>query len=236
MIPVTIIPKHDVVLVPQNPGRYLFTTSFGDSTGPLVRAGGTALKLSLTGVATAQVDLQFGETIEFHDAGFFWGSNNSFDRTDELSFMLVAPATVVVADAGAGDCNLSAVTGGNKLIPASLTDGSHDVNLTNAVPVLAEDNSGNPNGNWNVDWDDGVITPIADIATPDGNVDLFDFEIIPRMAAKILMTNADKEFHMAAYKVLNVHPNHKLRLKITKNSTGLGWVVGWMRIFRNITT
>lgn len=232
-IPVIILPRHEVIQTPQPLGRYPYYTSNGDSLGPLVRGGGTALEVSPAGAGSAQADLVFGEPVEFYSAQGFW--DIKFDETDRMSFLLVHPATVVVADAGAGDVNLTAVTGGNRIDPDEEADGSHDCNLSNAVPVLAQDADGNANGYWNVDWNTGVITAVADIGDPNGNANLFDFEIIHQIVQGISMGSVARTFDMCVYRSRDIHPNHKLRFKVAKASSQAGTAAAWLCLFRENT-
>lgn len=118
-----------------------------------------------------------------------YGSNIA----DYLNINLVAPATpVTINGSNTGNCNLVNIGPGNIIIPAA-NNGTHDVDLTvavnsnlqgpnpvlvtMAVPVPAEDISGNLtvyNGYFNWDEETGAITYDYQ---QQGQFNLFDFEI-----------------------------------------------------------
>ena len=163
--PGLILPKQEVLNNPASKGWKAWFTSKGDAAGPpIVRGGGTPIRMTFGAPGTQSITVKFEEPIELHNGQPFWSGLWGMD--DYLTVSAQLDGTVVSSTPGTGNCNLSPITGGNMLIPAPLNDGSHTVDLAAAVPVKAL--SGPNLGMWNADYETGDVTPVSNPGSPDG--------------------------------------------------------------------
>ena len=165
-----------------------YTGTADDAVGG-TRGDGAAFKLQRAAAGDSDLQWQFVDALYIYSGkARIWNGADG----DHVSFELVAPATDVVANTDAGNCDLVALGGGaNKIVDAPGSDGSHDVNVTEAlnanldakssgaptkvtkaVPVPALNADGLPIGDWDWDQETGAITP----NTGAGAWYLFDFE------------------------------------------------------------
>ena len=180
-------------------------------------------------------EFQFAEPVEVHDGQGQSRPVANFDLEDEAEFCLRLPATVVTPNAGNGNCNLSDQGGYNALVPAPLTDGSHDVVLADAVPVMVADED-NPNGLWHVDKNTGVVTPVANPNAPDGNCNLLDVENTAFMVRGLGIGTEYGILDIDVYNVEWMHQNWIAKWSVTKVLPTEGKVRMWLLCFRENVT
>lgn len=231
--------KQVVVASPATQGWKTWLTGAGDQLDPLQRGDGPRLRLSFTEPDTKTVEVQFNEPVEIHDghgdvkpagsAAGCWGLDDYLDVYSRI------PATPVSAGAGAGNANAQAIGGGAELyVPAPDADGDTTINLATAVPAPASAND----GYWNTDYETGVTTPIAagDLAAPNGNCNLFNFELKAFLMRRIQLGNTLGEVDIDTYKTEWFHPSWFLGLEVTKASAGVGEFGAWVLLFRQHVT
>lgn len=107
-------------------------------------------------------DFQFNDWVELGGGGM-WYKDAVFG--DYVAFRLYAPATEIVPNAGAGNCNVHA---SGILIPAS-GNGSHDVDLETADKFVPLITSG---GYWNWNYPDTGLGSCEPAPNGDGNCNL----------------------------------------------------------------
>jgi len=228
--PYAAIPKSEVVVAPSTAGWRVWITSHGDQLSPIVRGGGTALRLTFAGAATQSVDVQFGECVELHDGSAFWDAGFGFD--DKLSFGALFPKSTPTSTPGTGNCNLVSIGGPyNRMKPAA-GNGSHTVDLALAAPIR---NSADT-GYYDVDRETGAFTAVADVANPNGAFDVYDVDVLVWMIRKVSMGNSARLFDVDNYRVDWLHKNAKCRLEVAKASTGAGEIGAWLQCYRKNTT
>lgn len=120
---------------------------------------------------------------------------------DYAGISLEAPATTVVANTGAGNCNLVPTGMGFNVIVAAAGDGSHD--YSDPVPVPAFGPNGKPNGNWT--WSEpntgkGTVTFVGDGKSP---YNLFD--------ARLVLTHWIKKLPLIGDGMQVLHPEGKAK-------------------------
>jgi len=211
-------------------GYMTMWTGAGDNLA-LAPAGigeGQDLAISMSGAGTASVDLQFFEPIEMRAGALYTDSN--WSQADKFHFYAVLGTTVTVPNVlTQGNCNIVDAGGFSILVPAS-GDGTADVNLSNAVPIPAD----NVDGYWNVDRKTGAITPAPTFGA--GHYHLFAFGLAPTIKVKFIQNIALG--HPQGCFTFNpegtefIHPNWKLRLEVVKVSGGSGSLKGYLFLFR----
>lgn len=226
--------KGVVVNSPATEGWRAWITGAGDDLDPTPpasgRGEGTKLRLSFTGAETKSVSIQFTEPVELHDGQLFYTPVINWTMDDRWDFKIELPATIVTPNGlNAGNCNLIPQTGYNIIIPAA-GDGTHDVVLTDAVPIPTDSS----NGFWDVVYNTGEITPSA---TPgSAKWFLFDVPLNSWFLKNMPMGHPLGVFDSDIYKTEYCHQSWLLTLTVTKNSIGVGEVGGWLMCFRRNTT
>lgn len=225
-----------VVVNPAPKGWRTFVTGTGDELNPTPpdsgRGEGDAIELDFADAETGvkSLSISFIEPIALHTGEVHW-DGASFDRGDWFSFDVEMPATTVTANGStAGNCNLVSVGDGlNMIVPAD-GDGTHDVDLSAAVPVPSSSNT----GYYDCDYTSGVLAISSAPGTAHFN--LFDFSVCPKLLNKISMASTAAFFSLRTYRVEWIHPTWSLRLKCSKQSTTGGKILGNMYTFRPETT
>ena len=240
-MPIVIDGPHELdgkmVLVssPSTEGLMTWITSRGDDLVTPARGGGQQLAFAVSAPGTYSVDLEFMEPVELHDGQFTW-HNPGVDWTqgDEFSLSVIMPATPLVANPGAGNCNLFPAGGYNVIVPAA-GDGSHDMDPKTAVPVPA---SGA--GYWDVQERFGVtasdVTPSASPGTADWH--LIDVPAQSYFLRNICMGNPLGIFDVDVYKAEWISQRWKLRVDLVRNTVAVGSfkASGWLMMFRESST
>jgi len=130
--------KQVVVITPAPRGSFTWYTSHGDQTDPsLVRGGGQEMSIHFDAqeTGTKEVEVQFAEGVYVHDGEINWRDPTDFNAGDHFDVFIKFAATAVVANPGAGNCNLYPLGPGMNMIVPAAGDGSHDVDLATACPV-----------------------------------------------------------------------------------------------------
>lgn len=123
------------------------------------------------------------------------------DSGDYAGIDLEAPATTVVANPGAGNCNLVPTGAGfNAIVPAA-GDGSHD--YSDPVPVPAFGPKGRPNGHWTWSEPDTGKGDVAFVGDGKSPYNLYD--------AKIVLTHWIKKLPLIGDGMQVLHPEGKAK-------------------------
>lgn len=143
-------------------GTRLFITGCADDRA-LGRGKGARFEIQRSALGTSDwLVWKFNDWVELGGGGMFY---KGAIFGDWICFRLVAPATAIVPNAGAGNCNLHA---SGILIPAA-NDGAYDVDLTSAdafVPLLKS------GGLWKWSYPDTGLGEIEAAPNGDGNCHL----------------------------------------------------------------
>jgi hypothetical protein len=217
--------------------RTLFTGAGDDlsSTPPESgRANGTKLRLTFDGAGVPPiikfVEIQFKEVIEIHDGQLFYtpsplGGASNWTPNDSFSFMARMPATVVTP-ASPGNVILVNAGGYNVIVPSA--NGTHNVDLTAAVPVPA-----NNAGYWDVN-DNGTIT--ASTNPGKAAYHLLDVQVTSYFIRNLPMGAPMGTFDIDVYGSQRIHPTWFVRLEVKKADLQTGEVAAWLMTFRKMTT
>ncbi len=233
---VTIVPKHEVTNNPATIGWKAWFCTSDDAVGPPIGrgTGPNTLRLSWTGAdsfpSKKSVTLNWAEPIELHNGRAFW---SGLGMDDWMSVCVSFDANTLTPNAGAGNVNTVAITGGNLILPAPLTDGSDDLTLATAIPVPAA----TPNaGYWHADYATGAITAVADIGSPDGKFDMIDFSTLAFWIREISLGDPGKIFRVENYKKQWFHQSWKLTVEVEKQVSAVAEFGAWLHSFRMVTT
>lgn len=213
------------------PGWKTYFTEAGDDP-TLGRGKGQRLRASMAGEDEATVDLSFNEPVWFHDGELSWNPSGSFNADDSFSLSIILPATEATPNPGnTGNCILVPYGPGNVIIPAA-GNGTHDIDLDQAVPVPSTEQK----GYWDVNVTTGEVS--FDPSHPLGatGYNLLDFSIETFFIPSIGMGNPLGIFAVDAYQSDWVSDRWYLRLKVNKVSAGAGEVGGWLMVYRRHTT
>jgi hypothetical protein len=139
-------------------GVYFYVTGAGDdcAASPATRGNGQAFALASDEAGTQEVEFQFCDWLYLSGGGIMC---DGAAIGDFISMKLYAPATVVTAGGGAGNCNV--VSG--IIVPAG--NGAYNVDLATATLIPAyNEETGVASGYW--DWSEpdtgrGTITASA---------------------------------------------------------------------------
>lgn len=231
------------VQAPNTTGFMTWFTGRGDDLAPTPpasgRGDGAQIKLEWDNVearGSKSVDFQFSEVVELHDGEVFYGDGGligGWTTDDELSFSAVIPATVATVNGtNEGNCNLVDAGGYNIIVPA-VGDGTHDIVLADAVPVPAGYDGG---GYWDANYRTGDVTPAVKPGDSETLWHLLDIPVESFFLKRLPLGNPLGAFEIDAYKAEWIPPSWKLRLSVTKNSTGAGQLAGWLMLFREKST
>jgi hypothetical protein len=216
--------KPIVVVSPATQGLFTFLTGRADIPGG--PGLGTPLRLDFTGPESKVLEFSFSEPIEINDGQIWWRPSASWGPDDEFSVGMRMPATVATPTPGTGNVNVVALGPGAELYVPAAGDGSHTVDLANAVPVRAPAH----NGFWSVDDWTGAITPSASPGQASWN--LLSFDVIGYLVRSISCGHPLGVWDIDVYKTEWIHQNWKLRFEVNKASAGAGTIGGWMLTFR----
>lgn len=229
--------KSIVVISPATEGMKTWLTSRGDDVaqGPAGRGRGTPIRVDFDGTETFPITkdvlVPFYEPIEVHDGQFNW-TPGSFNVADYFSVSVYIPPSVATSTPGTGNVNEVPIGGGAILYVPAAGDGSHTIDLedfTKAVPIPANDD-----GYWDVDAGLGSIAPGA--KPGQAGFHLGNFPVEPFLIVEISMQNSIGLFDIDVYKTEWVHQAWKVRLSVTKTTTGAGTASGWLLVFRKNVT
>jgi hypothetical protein len=143
--------------------------------------------------------------------------------------MATAPATATTSGGGSGNCNRVPTGLGFDVIVPSPGHGAYNVDLTTAVPVPSDTQT----GYWDANYETGVITASANPGHAMFN--LLTTELHRSTAYKVIFHNQTGAFALPAYGVTWVHPNWVLSCIVNKQSSSAGIISGWVRVFRKIS-
>jgi hypothetical protein len=223
------------VMSPSTRGWKTWFCGAGDATGPINRGGGTDSLLTFDSGSgeVESAELQFAEPVEVHDGQGCWRPIANWDLGDKMSVSLISPAnTVTVNGTNEGNCNLVDLGGYNAIVPAA-GDGTHDIDLATAVPLLVDDELF-PDGQWDVDKVTGDVT--APVTPTEGNCNLLDIQVEGFLMRNIHIGHEHGVMDIDVYKVEWVHQRQKLKVEVTKNSAGTGKFAFWLLSFRKKVT
>ena len=230
--------KPVMVISPATEGFNTFITSCGDDPNPTPpesgRGSGDQILIPFTtgegGDLTKSIEVGFIEPIELHDGQVCWKPVDQFSAEDLFSLYACLPANTPT-EGGAGNCNLVPTgLGFNVIVPANPGEGTHEINLANAVPIPAYDKD----GYWSVNYNTGEVSVAAN---PGGaSWHLYDAELILYFLRNISMANPMGVFDIDVYKTEYVHNKWKLKFQVFKKNAGDGSVSGWIFMFRRKIT
>lgn len=226
--------KPVVVISPASDGLRTWLTGYGDTgAGPEGRADPSeALLVEFDGTESFPADkyaeVSFDECLELHDGQLNWGPESAWGPKDRFALSVVIPATVVTSTPGTGNVNLVPIGAGKNLIVPAAGDGSHTVVLDNAVPVPVPPFPRGQIGQWSCDRATGDVQP--DLVS--GQFYLLDHAIERFFIPNVGMGNRLGLFDVDVYKTDWIHTKWKLKLSVHKESTGAGYVQGWLLAFR----
>lgn len=229
--------KWIVAISPAPPNTMTWYTSAGDQKDPLVRGGGTRINVKIpatdTPPNTYTATMQFAEPVYLHDGELNWKPIDEFSIDDEFKVHLNFPATsVTVNPGGTGNCNLVEIADPAYVIIPAAGDGTHDVDLTEAVPLPDAES-----GTWTVDKKTGVITPGAP-SSSNAYVTAATLLTVPNnsiyLVNPMVMSSPRGVFEIDAYLVEWIHQNWTISLTVDKayQNTSDCAVGGFMMVFR----
>jgi len=197
----------------------------GRGTGPQFRVDFAANEIP----GEKTTEWNWIEPVEVHDGQVNWDPVENWGHDDEFDLAVRMPATVATATPGVGNANEVPTGQGFSIYVPAAGDGSHTIDLAQAVPV---DASGQ--GYWDVDYDTGEITPAVHPGKAARH--LLNVEVIVYLVRSISMGNTIGLFDVDVYKTEWIHPSWKTRLTIRKNTAGAGTAAGWLLCFRKEIT
>lgn len=206
--------KQFVIHAPAPPGTMFWSSVNGDATGPIDRGGGPSLvapfSASETGAKNATIS--YVDPVYLQQIDLEWADPSDWGAGDRFQVRIVTPASSVVANPGSGNCTLAAAGGGNRILPAPLNDGTHDVTLSSAVPVL------DAQGPWFVDERTGNVSPTPS-GTPgrDRRCSLYDFQRPPLyMVRDVALTNSQGHMELHMDPVQWISDRWNIRIDVNK--------------------
>lgn len=221
-----------VVNFPADEGSFMWICGRGDDLDTGTRGTGTKIAVAFddvqrTEVETKSVDLGFVEQVQLHDGQLFVRSAAEWGDADEWDFGIVMPATDVVENpTSTGN---AIIVDGYLVVPAD-GDGTHDVDLAEAVPVPADGD-----GCWDYD-------AILDVLVPSLTPGEAGWHVLLVPVAPYFMRSVPIPWHSKglfdfdAYKAERVAKRWRLRLTVRKASSGPGTLAGWLVVFREKVT
>jgi len=215
-----------VAAYPAYMGTQTQFTSRGDDMATGTPNTGPRMKFNFTGPDTKSVDVQFLTPVQLADgAAVFSGAWDVSE--DSISFSVEIGATATTTNpTNTGNCNLVDMGGYNMIVPAA-GDGTHDVDLAVAKPIIPDIDGGTLP--WWVDLYTGATTPSA---RGDGNAILLD---VPQSSLFINccpIGAADGHWDIEVYRAEYIHQSWVLRGTVTKQSAGAGLLAGELLIYR----
>jgi hypothetical protein len=229
--------KPVMVMSPATEGTFTFLSSCGDDLSPTPpnsgRGEGAQLYLNFADAGEDEVEIQFCEPVELHDAHCSWSGNWGFLDRWSTSVRIPATPDPVVNPGGTGNCYVIPTGFGfNSIVPADGA-GTHDVDLNLAVPVPDgySKKSGEGQGFWNVDerWSE-VITPCEDFGY--GPYNLYDVNLQMFFCKNMDCGDPRGIWDLDAYKAEWISKKWKIAFRVLKVSPDPGEIGGYLMIFR----
>jgi hypothetical protein len=198
----------------------------------LGRGLGSEWNLEFTGAGEQSIESGFLEPVWLHDGQLFYSPVEQWSHSDRFDFGVVMPATVATPNGGGtGNCNLVPTGMGFNVIVPAAGDGSHDIDLDQAVPVSA---GLDKNGYWDVDVRTGAVSPAANLGAAD--YQLYDIEIQAYFMRNMPMGNPLGVFDVEAYRSEWISDRWKFRMTVRRVSTTAAKCCAWVFVFRENTT
>lgn len=230
-----------VVEYPASLNRRTFFCGAGDDENPTPPATGqgdgaeiwvqfTRTDQTAQNPEVKEVTFQFNSPVELHDGEVHWKPVDHFDVWDRFDFIIQMPATQTTLDAqGQGNCNLIPLGPSMNLIVPAPMNGTHNVNFTQAVPVISD----SQNGYWECDYDSPTIA--VSLTPGQAKYHLFDFPVQGYVCRNMGMGSPRGVFEVDAYRSEWCHPNWVFKFRVTKKSPGIGTAGGHLLSFRRRT-
>jgi len=216
--------KPVIVVSPATTGMLTFLTGRGDSeAGP---GTGTPLRIDFADAADQNLEFSFSEPVEVNDGQVWWSPLSAWGPDDEFDVGMRMPATPATSTPGTGNVNAVNLGPGMDIYVPAAGDGSHAVDLAEAVPVRAA----NKDGYWDVDDITGAVTPSAMPGAASWN--LLSFDVLGYLVRGISCGHPGGWWDIDVYKTEWIHPNWKFRFVVRKATAGAGIIGGWMLTFR----
>lgn len=228
-VPKTADGKPIVLLNPCTEGLLTWLTGRGDDA-VLGRGRGPQMRLDFDGPEVKALEFGFSEPTEINDGQIWWRPSASWGPDDEFSLGVRMPATVAVPTPGTGNVNVVTLGPGAELYVPAAGDGSHTVDLAQAVPVAAKAR----NGYWDVDDWTGAVAPSDSPGAASWN--LLGFDVLAYLVRSVSCGHPLGVWDIDVYKTEWIHQTWKLRLEVSKASAGAGTIGGWMLCFRESVT
>ncbi len=235
--PVELDGKRTMVVSPAADGWETFFSSFSDDPLPTPpesgRGMGSKIEVKFDGAeapgTTKSTVLSWNEPVQIHDGALSWNPDD-WEHDDLMSFRVVMPATVTTPNAGLGSCNLFNLGGYNLIVPAA-GNGSHDIDLAQAVPIPAKAK----NGYFDVDRNTGAVTVSADPGKAAFN--LLDIQISPHFIRRLSLGDPRGIFEIDSYKASWLSERYEGVLEVYRAGSGTAARInGWLMLFREFTT
>lgn len=185
------------------------------------------LLFEFAGPDTLEVVAQFATVCQLADGAAI--HTGSWDARDRISFGVRIDANTVTPNgSNTGNCNLFPIgVGQNAIVPAN-GDGTHDIDLATAKPVIVDIN-GTTDCPWWTDPKTGVITPAV---RQQGNSLLLDFQKEFWLVNSCPIGAPDGHWDIDVWRAEFIHPSWKLIAKVVKVSAGAGILSGQLLIYR----
>jgi hypothetical protein len=215
-------------------GTYNWESARGDKIPPDAgtsgRGDGPQLLLEFAGPGTDEVEIQYCEPFQINGGRCRWLPKDSWGFKDEWSISVRMPATTMPTEGGAKNCTLEDLGGVYRIRSATPGLGTHEVNLTTAVPVpdgySTKTKSGA--GDWNVDryWSETIT---AAVVANQGEFNLYTFAL-----EMFFIKRADcaEYWEDKAGKSEWISKKWKVAFKATRTSSGAGEIGGMLLSFR----
>lgn len=200
-------------------GTRLYIAGCGDHrTNGVGKGSRFELEHSTSGLSS-WYEWQFNDWVELGGGGM-WYKNAVFG--DYIAFRLYAPATEVVANAGAGNCNIVS----NVLVPAA-GNGSHDVDLETSdkfVPLIVPGT-----GYWNWDYPDTGRGECTAAPSGNGNCNLLniDYPIHTYVADVPLLGDNELNVTFPGVDPTRFLPQWKMGVRLYNNGGGHNIQLVW---------
>ncbi len=220
-----------------NPAPFYWRTYFtgaGDNKNPTPpasgRGEGTPVYLEFTVPEVKYMEMEFIEPILIHDCQAQWYPVENWDSRDKFTLSSIIPAnSPVLNGSNTGNVNLLDTGYGYSVImPATNNNGTHDLNLSTAVPAPT-----NGDGFWNVDFATGAVTPNSVRGT---DWHLLNIPLSVSYIKNIPLGSQIGMLDIETYKADYFHNRWKIRVSVEKVSTGAGTFSGWFMCFRQYLT
>lgn len=220
-----------VVNFPADTGSFMWLCGRGDDLENGVRGMGQPVSVSFADVQrtepeTKTIDLGFLEQVQLHDGQLFVRDPATWEPGDEWSFSIHFPATEFTENQN-GTGNANVIEG--VIIPAA-GDGAIDVDLDQAVPVPA-----GGSGFWAYDVFGDALAPSPNPGAASWHLLAVEMDAYFMRSVPIPWQKTGT-FDFDAYKAERIAKRWRLRLAVSKVSSGPGVIAGWLVVFREVVT